>query len=77
MEDTSLEANRIVREVVMSKTAEERFLICAQMYEDAREFARIGMPQGLSLDEEKEFLFKCIHGKTPAEIVSSDAFTDD
>jgi hypothetical protein len=53
----------------MSKTAEERFLMCAQMYEDAKEFARIGMPVGLTPFEQEEFIFQRIHGSTPCELV--------
>jgi hypothetical protein len=54
----------------MSKSVEERILICAEMYEEAKEFARIGMPSGLSLEEQEIFIFKRIHGVTPAESVN-------
>jgi hypothetical protein len=54
----------------MSKSVEERVLICAQMYEDAMEFARIGMPEGLSEAEQNAFVFRRIHGATPKEIVN-------
>lgn len=55
----------------MSKTVEERFLMCAEMYEDAKEFARIGMPDGLSDEEEKYYVFRRIHGVTPQELVKN------
>jgi hypothetical protein len=54
----------------MSKTVEERFLICAGMYEDARELARIGMPEGLSESEQEAFIFKRLHGVSAAELVT-------
>ncbi|MEQ1646245.1 MAG: hypothetical protein ABL959_22525 [Pyrinomonadaceae bacterium] len=55
----------------MSKSIEERFLMCAGMYEDAKEFARIGMPKGLSTTEQEAFIFLRIHGMTPQELVNS------
>ena len=53
----------------MAKTTEERFLMCAQMYEDAKEFAKIGMPEGLSPEEREAFIFEKIHGAKPEEII--------
>ncbi len=70
MEDTTHAAARIVHEVIMAKTIEERFLMCAEMYEEAKEFASIGMPAGLSVEEQKLFIFRRIHGATPQEIVN-------
>ena len=70
MEDTSLENRELVRDIVMSKTVEERFLICAQMYEDAKEFAKIEMPDDLSIQEQERYIFKRIHGCYPEESVT-------
>ncbi|MBE7515522.1 MAG: hypothetical protein HS105_02760 [Chloracidobacterium sp.] len=55
----------------MSKTVEERFLMCAQMYEDAKEFARIGMPASLSQLEQERYIFKRIHGEFPEDLVKT------
>jgi hypothetical protein len=71
MEDTTQAARELVRSVVMSKSVEERVLMCAEMYEDAKEFARIGMPDGLSAAEQESFIFRRIHGVTPQELVES------
>ena len=71
MEDTTETAKQIVREIVMSKSFEERIVMCAQMYEDAKEFAKIGMPKGLSKEEQEVFIFKRIHGISPQESVLS------
>ena len=71
MEDTTQIAKQLVHNVVMSKTVEERFLMCAQMYEDAKEFARIGMPKGLSLEQQEAYIFRRIHGVSPSESVTS------
>ncbi len=73
MEDTTSAARKLVYDIVMSKTVEERFLMCAQMYEDAKEFARIGMADGLSAAEQEEFIFKRIHGVTPKEMIENNA----
>ena len=70
MEDTSLENRRLVYKIVMSKTAEQRFMICGQMYEDAKEFAKIGMPGGLSDTDAERYVFKRIHGCYPEESVT-------
>jgi hypothetical protein len=59
----------------MSKTVEERFLMCAGMYEDAKEFARIGMPAGLSDEEEKAYVFKKLHGANPFDLVQTEGRT--
>ena len=73
MEDTSLENKRLVYDIVMSRSVGERFLMCAQMYEDAREFAKIGMPQDLSSFEQERYIFKRIHGCYPEESVLRNA----
>lgn len=73
MEDTSLENKRLVYDIVMSRSVGERFLMCAQMYEDAREFAKIGMPQDLSSLEQERYIFKRIHGCYPEESVLRNA----
>ncbi len=67
MEDTSQDVAGLVRTVVMSKSVAERILLCAQMYEDAKKFARIMMPKGLTADEQELYVFQRIHGMTPAE----------
>ena len=70
MEDTTQSAKRVARDIVTAKSVEERILMCAEMYEQAKEFARIGMPEGLSSEEQEEFIFRRIHGVTPAECVN-------
>lgn len=69
MEDTSPENRKLVYDIVMSKTVAERFLMCAQMYEDAKKFARIGMPEGLSKTDQERYIFKRIHGHFPEDLV--------
>lgn len=70
MEDTTQGVRELVHRIVMSKSIEERFLMCAEMYEDAKEFARVGMPEGMSTPEQEAFIFRRIHGMTPRELVN-------
>ncbi|HEX6125490.1 MAG TPA: hypothetical protein VFZ23_08990, partial [Pyrinomonadaceae bacterium] len=61
----------LVREILMSKTVEERFLLAAAMYEDAKELARIGMPAGLSDEEQEAYVFRKLHGANPIDLVNN------
>ncbi|MEO8573943.1 MAG: hypothetical protein ABI481_08230 [Pyrinomonadaceae bacterium] len=70
MEDTSRENRRLVYDIVMSKTVGERFMMCAELYEDATELAKMGMPEGLSEPEQEAFIFKRLHGVSPTELVN-------
>jgi hypothetical protein len=56
VEDTTEKSRKLVFDIVMSKTVEERFLMCAELYEEAKEFAKIGMPDGLSRLEEEGYV---------------------
>jgi hypothetical protein len=69
MEDTTRQNRKLVYDIVMSKPVEERFLMCAGLYEDAKELAAIGIPQGLTVEERNEFVFRRIHGASPTEMV--------
>ena len=71
MEDTTPDVKHVVRDIIMSKSVEERLLMCAQMYEDAKEFARIGMPEGLPEGDQEAFIFERIHGVSPVQSVAS------
>ncbi len=56
----------------MSKSVEERFMMCAEMYEDAKALATIGMPEGLSDKEQAAYVFERLHGALPDELVESE-----
>ena len=71
MEDTTEEIRQLVSDILMSKTVEERFLLAAAMYEDAKELARIGMPTGLSEEEQEAYVFKRLHGAHPIDLVKT------
>jgi len=53
----------------MRKTVEQRILMCAEMYEEAKEFAKIGMPDGLSREERETIIFERIQGAKPEQLV--------
>ena len=63
MEDTTPEIRELVYRIVMARTEEERFLMCAEMFETAGEFAKIGMPPALSVTEQQAYIFRRIHGE--------------
>lgn len=63
MEDTSRQNRALIREIMMSKTVEERFLMCAELYEDAKEFAKVGMPDNLTAEEQQRYIYQRIHGE--------------
>lgn len=69
MEDTSRQDRELVRKIIMAKTLEDRFSMCAEMYEEAKEFAKVGMPDYLSLDEREIYIFERIHGANPLELI--------
>lgn len=70
MEDTTHAARQLAHEIVMSRSIEERLLMCAELYEEAKEFARIGMPPGLSIEQQEIFIFQRIHGAPPVDLVT-------
>ncbi len=54
---------------MMSKTVEERFLMCAEMYEDAKTLALIGASDIVSDNEREIYVFTKIHGAKPEELI--------
>ena len=69
MEDTTQESRKIVFDIVMSKSLEERFVMCAKLYEEAKEFAKLGMPEDLSPLEQERYVFRRLHGAHPRDLV--------
>jgi hypothetical protein len=63
MTDTPPEIERMVRNKLMARSAEERFIMGAQMFESAREMVKASLPRGLSETEQRGLLFKRIYGK--------------
>ena len=63
MIDTPPEIERIVREKIMARSGEERFIMGAQMFESAMAMAKASLPSGLPVAEQRRRLFKQIYGR--------------
>lgn len=61
--DTSPEVDQMVREKIMARSGEERFIMGAQMFDSAREMIKASLPNDLSEPELRRLLFKRIYGK--------------
>jgi hypothetical protein len=63
MTDTPPEIEQMVREKIMARSAEERFIMGAQMFDSALEMIRASLPKDLSPAEERRLLLKRIYGE--------------
>ena len=61
--DTQPDIERMVRDKIMARSGEERFVMGARMFESAREMAKASLPRGLSETEQRRQLFKRIYGQ--------------
>jgi len=62
MTDTSPEIEQMVRDTLMARSGEQRFVMGAQMFESAREMVRASLPPGLSEEEQRRQLFRRLYG---------------
>jgi hypothetical protein len=63
MTDTSPEIAEIVRQKLMARSAEERFLMGVRMFDAARAMAMASLPAGLSTEELRRQLFQRLYGQ--------------
>ncbi len=63
MNDTQPEIERLVREKIMARSGEERFVMGAQMFEAARAMICASFPPGLSADETRRRLYERLYGE--------------
>jgi hypothetical protein len=63
MTDTSPEIAEFVRQKLMARSAEERFLMGVRMFDAARAMALASLPAGLSPEELKRQLFQRLYGQ--------------
>jgi hypothetical protein len=63
MTDTSPEIERMVRNKIIARSGEERFIMGAEMFDSAREMVKASLPKNLSETERRRLLFKRIYGK--------------
>ncbi|MGH7984290.1 MAG: hypothetical protein ACREFF_14280 [Candidatus Udaeobacter sp.] len=61
--DTPPEVEQIIREKIMARSGEERFIMGALMFDSAREMIKASLPRGLSETEQRRLLFERIYGK--------------
>ncbi len=62
MTDTPPEIEQIMRDKLMARSGEERFIMGAQMFDSAREMVKASLPTGLSETEQRRQLFKRLYG---------------
>jgi len=62
MTDTPPEIAEMVRQKLMARSGEERFLMGVQMFDAARAMVLASLPKGLPEEELKRQLFKRIYG---------------
>jgi hypothetical protein len=65
MTDTPPEIQRMVRERIMARSAEERFVMGAQMFDAALAMVRASFPSDLSETEGRLRLFERLYGTPP------------
>jgi hypothetical protein len=61
--DTTPEIEQTMREKIMERSGEERFIMGALMFDSAREMVKASLPRDLSETEQRRLLFKRIYGK--------------
>ena len=54
---------QMMREKIMARSGEERFIMGAQMFDSAREMIKASLPKGLTEMEQRRLLFERIYGK--------------
>lgn len=62
MDDTSPEILDLVRQRVMARSAEDRFVMGARSFDAARAIVLASLPKGLPPDELKRQLFERLYG---------------
>jgi hypothetical protein len=62
MTDTPPEIERMIRDKLMARSGEERFLMGARMFDSACEMLKASLPRGLSEAERRWQLCKRLYG---------------
>jgi len=70
MNDTPPEIERMMREKIMAKSGEERFVIGSQMFDAAREMMLASFPADLSQEKKKARLFERLYGRSLSASIS-------
>ena len=70
MNDTSPEVERKMREMIMARSGEERFIMGALMFDAAREIVLASLPKDLPDAELRNLLFERIYGKPLRDFIN-------
>lgn len=63
MEDTTPEIKQKFYEILMSRTEEERFVMCAEMFESAKEIIISQLPPELSENRRNQLICEKLYGE--------------
>lgn len=63
MTDTPPEIVEMVRQRLMARSGEERFMMGVRSFEAARDIVLASLPKGLSAEEQKRQLYQRIYGE--------------
>lgn len=67
MEDTTSKVKQKFHQIIMSRTEEERFMMCAEMFESAQAIVLAAMPQDLSEADRRRFIYERTYGESLPE----------
>lgn len=62
MTDTPPEVEQIMRDKIMARSGEERFIMGSRMFDSALEMIKASLPKDLSAAEQRRLLLKRIYG---------------
>jgi hypothetical protein len=77
MNDTPLEVERLVREMAMARSGEERLLMGAAMFDAARDMVMASLPENLPPVEFRLQLFERIYGFSLTQALEARYIADD
>lgn len=77
MNDTPLEVERLVREMTMARSGEERLLMGAAMFDAARDMVIASLPKNLPPLEFKRRLFERLYGFSLEQALEAKYSADD
>jgi hypothetical protein len=77
MNDTPLEVERLLREMMMARSGEERLLMGSAMFDAARDMVIASLPENLPALEFKRRLFERLYGISLEQALEAKCIADD
>ena len=77
MNDTPVEVERLVREMTMARSGEERLLMGAAMFDAARDMVIASLPENLPTLEFRRRLFERLYGFSLEQALEAKYIADD